>query len=261
MNSLPIEILTHLSYYLPPLDLSRLSCTHSHFYNLYTPLLYKKPLLQSMNQLSLFLTSIKSRQVAKYVLEMDVSSIPHRWDEFTSKHVVSIIDTCPNLNTFYLDDCKLIQDSSIIYLAEHAKHLHSLGLSGCYRVTDEGIAALISYLSHQWIILDFSKLHLVSDLSIVPLSEECQRLESIHLGGTHITELSVNALMENQYNTLLHLDISCCYKIHVSLIKEKLKSEKLDVVYDSFQIGDVDWTDSDDFDSDEEDDQSSHEDV
>jgi len=79
------------------------------------------------------------------VRSIDLSMIPHRWDDVQYETIRAIAEGCPWIEQLNLADCSIVRDNAVQILAENLGSLgklRSLVLSGCTKITDLAVLSL-----------------------------------------------------------------------------------------------------------------------
>jgi hypothetical protein len=112
------------------------------------------------------------------------------------KNVITIIDGCPNLQSFELFGSRNTTDDVIIRLAENCPHLHSLCLGYCHYITDGSIVRLAE-IHPNLNSLSLAACIYITNTSIVSIADRCPNLHTLNLQGcTNITDVSVIRIAE-----------------------------------------------------------------
>lgn len=94
-----------------------------------------------------------------------------------------------------------------------ASSLSSLNLSGCYSLTDHGLASLFSQNLPSLVTINLSLCKEVTDRSLGRLSAHCFNLQTLDLGGcTGITNAGLS-LLARALSELAHLSLRSCWQL------------------------------------------------
>ncbi|KAG4090530.1 hypothetical protein H8356DRAFT_1713099 [Neocallimastix lanati (nom. inval.)] len=175
-----------------------------NFYYLTLPILYKAPLITSAKALRIFICTITKKNCAisnfqinnskftlkspgNYVEEINLKYIPHRWLDVKTNHLLSILNSCPNIHTLNLNTCKCLQDKTIRSIARlYGLRFKVLDISFCKSITDETIIDLAEYCPNLE-QLDLTGCELVTERSISQIIQKCKRLKFLDITGCEET--------------------------------------------------------------------------
>ncbi|KAG0317923.1 hypothetical protein BGZ99_005953 [Dissophora globulifera] len=108
--------------------------------------------------------------VGALVETIDLSMLPHRWDEIHIGHIQSLVAGCPFVSTLNLSTCLQLRDNAVQIIVEELgpRQLKSLVLSGCTRISD---LAVLSICAHAARLenLELSACDRISDISVLEL--------------------------------------------------------------------------------------------
>jgi len=147
-------------------------------------------------------------------------------------NISKTLQNCPNITHLSLDNSN-INDDELLQLIQKYPRLQVLNLYGNMNITDKSIIELalkctqISFLNLSWC-------YHISDESIIAIATHSKKLVYLELNNTAITDVSVNALMEN-CSTLKVLSFHYCSKLSESIIS-KLRDK-----YYNTRIADLQW--------------------
>ncbi|KFH61833.1 hypothetical protein MVEG_12342 [Podila verticillata NRRL 6337] len=197
---------------------------------------------------------------------INLSMLPHRWETVNAQHIQDLVLGCPWISRLDIQNCSQLRDNAVQLIAENLgpRHLRSLVLSGCSRITDLAILSLCAHAT-ELENLELSGCDRISDVSIwelgtatitlqVPpspalsspfLSSDSRELESTITRGvsrtlksldlshcTRITEAGVRALRAGM-GQLSSLNLEGCYG--VLLNDDNLVTNEWEDIDDDFQ--------------------------
>ncbi|XP_001635812.2 protein AMN1 homolog [Nematostella vectensis] len=120
-------------------------------------------------------------QVCKKLRKLDLNAVKDRRENITSNGIITLSQSCHDLQTVYLRRCTSIGDEAVIALAENCPQLMHLNLGGCLQITDRSLKALAKH-SKFLQSLNVSKTK-ITDTGIFSLTSGCctQSLKELHL--------------------------------------------------------------------------------
>lgn len=167
------------------------------FYQLTLPILYRAPFITSAKSLRIFIYSITKKNqcirlkfkktLGEYVEEINLKYIPHRWLDVKTHHLLTILNSCPNIHTLNLNTCKGLQDTTIRTIArDYGLQFKVLDISFCKCITDETVFNLAKYCPNLE-QLDLTGCELVTEKSINQVIKKCKRLKFLDITGCEET--------------------------------------------------------------------------
>ncbi|KAF9978789.1 hypothetical protein BGZ73_000436 [Actinomortierella ambigua] len=113
------------------------------------------PLAEACPQLEeLYMNSVLADSYADFepfvakiskIKDLDIGNI---FPEFTDEHLKSLVDKLPDLRWLSIPNTQ-ITNESLVYLAQHARHLTELCVLGCDQLTGEGILTFLDTLQNK----------------------------------------------------------------------------------------------------------------
>lgn len=151
---------------------------------------------------------------------INLSMLPHRWERVNTQHIQDLVLGCPWISCLDIRNCSQLRDNAVQLIAENLgpRHLRSLILSGCTRITDLAILSLCAHAT-ELKNLELSGCDRISDISIWELGSAIIALPT----PSSPTLSSLSLLSDNQElestiirgvsRTLKSLDLSHCTRI------------------------------------------------
>ncbi|KAF9965241.1 hypothetical protein BGZ70_005183 [Mortierella alpina] len=201
------------------------------------------------------------------VTTLDLSMLPHRWEDVHYGHVEMIVRGCPFLCALDLSNCVRLRDNAVQLIAEHLgpRRLKSLVLSGCLKVSDLGVLSLCAHAA-QIENLELAGCDRISDISVLELGSAvlsspsdsgalCGQAQGGSTEHMDSGEALTGTCMQGMSRSLKSLDLSHCTNITDTGIKglrlgaTRLSSLKLEgcygVLVSDDGLGENDWEDLD----------------
>ncbi|KAF9426407.1 hypothetical protein BGZ94_006553 [Podila epigama] len=160
--------------------------------------------------------------------------LPHRWDTVNVIHIQGLVLGCPWITNVDLRNCSKLGDNAVMMIAETLgpRHLRSLVLSGCARISDVSILSICANVVHLE-NLEISGCDRITDVSIYELGTATIILSeplSPAPSTTHILEREESegskeegagkaVIVKGTSKTLQSLDISFCTRITEASIR------------------------------------------
>lgn len=165
------------------------------------------------------------------VITLDLSMLPHRWEDVHYGHVEIIVRGCPSLCTLDLSNCVRLRDNAVQLIAEHLgpRQLKSLVLSGCTKVSDLGILSLCAHATRIE-NLELAGCDRISDISVLELGSAVLyspgdagvSYKQTQGGSTELMDIgrtSTGTCLQGMSRSLRSLDLSHCTRITDTGIK------------------------------------------
>ncbi|CAO3697351.1 unnamed protein product [Rhizopus stolonifer] len=124
------------------------------------PYLYHTPQFNTWKQFDLFSKQLTS-YTGLFVRQLDLSTVPRRWEPGINRLLESLISKTPHLHTLNLELCLRLTNKTFIEMIKPILQLHLLNLEQCTTINDKSIEFIVQY---------------------------CPQLEEIYLGFTNITD-------------------------------------------------------------------------
>ena len=121
--------------------------------------------------------------------------------QFSDPHISGLLDKksrLKNLKRLSLS-CTEISDVSLRYISQYLHHLHTLNISGCWKITNDGLGQLAmpdAKVSETLDTLDLSGCKQVTSPSLVTLSK-CKGLSYINCNGSAIGQDAMKKFIES----------------------------------------------------------------
>ncbi|KAI8971637.1 hypothetical protein BDF20DRAFT_885502 [Mycotypha africana] len=184
---LPNETLSHILGYLKTDQntLFQLGQTCKKFCDLTSPLLYRAPKFDTLDQFEKFTNALTDMN-SSYVRHIDLHMVPHRWNS-------SLINP-------------------LLYsMALKTTELESLNLDLCSQLTNKALARITERL-HDLRLLSLDQCELIGDEAVCALAANCPYIQDLYLGSTQITDNALY-LLSAQFILLTHLHVPYCERI------------------------------------------------